>query len=132
MENLGYNKKVTDRFLHPKNMGEMKNPDAVGEVGNMKCGDVMKVYLKIDDKSKKIKDIKFQTLGCVAAIASTDAVCEIAKGKTITQAKKISKKEILRKLGGLPMIKVHCSVLGENAIKDAIKNYNKKKGKEKK
>jgi len=116
-----YTKNVMKRFLHPKNMGEIKNADAVGEVGNMKCGDVMKVYLKIKDD--KIKDIKFQTLGCVAAIASTDAVCDIAKGKTLKQAVKISKKDILAELGGLPSVKVHCSVLGEEAIKDAIKNY---------
>jgi len=124
--NNQYTKTVMDRFLHPKNMGEIKNPDAVGEVGNMKCGDVMKVYLKIDDKTKKIKKIKFQTLGCVAAIASTDVVCDIAKGKTISQAKKITKKEILTRLKGLPSIKVHCSVLGEKAIQDAIKNYEEK------
>ena len=111
------------RFLNPKNMGEIKGADAVGEVGNMKCGDVMKVYMKIKDD--KIKDIKFQTLGCVAAIASTDVVCDIAKGKSLKDAKKISKKDILDKLGGLPSVKVHCSVLGEEAIRDAIKNYEK-------
>jgi nitrogen fixation NifU-like protein len=124
MAGENYNKKVINKFLHPKNMGEIKNADAVGEVGNMKCGDVMKVYLKIKDN--KIKDIKFQTLGCVAAIASTDVVCDLAKGKSLSEAKKISKKEILKKLGGLPGIKVHCSVLGEEAIRDAVKNYREK------
>jgi len=124
MENKGYAKKVTQRFLNPKNIGEIKNPNAIGEVGNMKCGDVMRVYLKIKDD--KIKDIKFQTLGCVAAIASTDVVCDIAKGKTLEQAKKITKKQIIKELGGLPKIKVHCSVLGEEAIKKAIENYEAK------
>ena len=121
-----YTKTVMKHFLKPKNLGKIKNADAIGEVGNMKCGDVMKVYLKISKDKKgieKIKNIKFETLGCVAAIASTDIVCEIVKGKTLKDAKKVSKKEILKRLGGLPSIKVHCSVLGEEAIKDAIKNY---------
>ena len=125
--NNNYTKIVMKHFLKPKNMGKIKNADAIGEVGNMKCGDVMKVYLKIQEdkksKEKKIKDIKFETLGCVAAIASTDVVCEIAKGKTLKDARKITKKEILKKLGGLPSIKAHCSVLGEEAIKKAVANY---------
>ena len=133
MVNQMYNKEVMKHFLNPRNMGEIKNPDAVGEVGNFKCGDVMKVYINVDKKSKdeknsKIKDIKFQTFGCVAAIASTDIVCDIVKGKTIKEAKKLSKKDILKKLGGLPGIKIHCSVLAEDAIKSAINDYRKKQG----
>ena len=123
--NEEYNKKVIERFLHPKNFGKLENPDAVGEVGNPKCGDIMKIYLKIDKNTKKIKDIKFQTMGCVAAIAATDAVCDIAKGKQIAKAKKITKKDIMKKLENLPTIKIHCSVLGEEALKKAIENYEK-------
>jgi NifU-like protein involved in Fe-S cluster formation len=127
MEN--YDKKVLKRFMHPKYAGEIKNADAVGQVGNAACGDIMKVYLKIakDKKGKEtIKDVKFKTMGCVAAIASSDAVCEIAKGKTIVDAKKINKKDILKKVGNLPQIKHHCSILGEEALQEAIKNYEGK------
>jgi NifU-like protein involved in Fe-S cluster formation len=130
MEN--YDKKVLKRFLNPKFAGEIKNPDAVGQVGNAACGDIMRIFLKIDsDKSgkAKIKDIKFKTMGCVAAIASSDAVCEIAKGKTLEEAKKINKSDILKKVGSLPQIKHHCSILGEEALHDAIKNYQNKNGK---
>ena len=128
--NSQYTKKVTERFLNPKNMGELEDADGIGEVGNTKCGDVMKVYIKISDD--KISDIKFQTLGCVAAIASTDIVCSLAKGRTLEDAGKITKKEILDELGGLPAVKVHCSMLGEEAIKNAIENYKKKNIGEKK
>lgn len=120
-----YNKEVLKHFMNPKNFGEIKNPEGVGQLGNMKCGDVMKVFLKVKDN--KIKDIKFKTFGCVAAIASSDVLCEIAKGKTIEQAKKIDNKEITKKLGGLPSIKLHCSVLGAGALKKAIEDYEKKK-----
>lgn len=123
--NPKYTKKVMRHFFNPKNFGKIENADAVGQVGNPKCGDVMKVYLKV--KNNKIKDIKFETMGCVAAIATTDVVCDIAKGKTLSEAKKITKKEIIGKLDDLPPIKVHCSVLGEEAIKKAIENYEKKK-----
>jgi len=119
-----YNKEVLKHFTNPKHMGEMKNPDAIGELGNMKCGDVMKIYLKIKDN--KIHDIKFQTFGCVAAIASSDVLCELAKGKTIEQAKKITNQNIINKLKGLPSIKMHCSVLGAGALKNAIENYKNK------
>lgn len=125
-----YEARVLKRFRHPKFAGEIKNADAVGQVGNAACGDIMKVYLKInkDKKGKEIiKDIKFKTMGCVAAIASSDAVCEIAKGKSLEDAKKINKKDILRKVGNLPQIKHHCSILGEEALQEAIKNYEKKK-----
>jgi len=122
---MNYTKKVMNRFLNPKNYGKINNPDGVGQVGNPKCGDIMKVYLRIKDD--KIKDIKFETMGCVAAIAATDVVCEIAKGKTLKQAKKISKKDIIKRLEALPPLKIHCSVLGEQAIKKAIENYEKNK-----
>ena len=118
-----YNKEVMKHFTNPKNMGEMKNSDGVGEVGNMKCGDIMRVYLKVDKKTKKIKDVKFQTFGCVAAIAASDVLCELAKGKTIEEAKKITNKEITEYLGGLPSIKLHCSVLGSEALHKAIEDY---------
>jgi len=119
-----YNKAVMKHFTSPEHMGEIKKPDVIGELGNMKCGDVMKIYLKIKDK--KIKDIKFETFGCVAAIASSDVLCELAKGKTIEQAKKITNKDIIKKLGNLPSIKEHCSVLGAGALKKAIENYEEK------
>ena len=122
-----YNREVMKRFTNPKHMGEIKNPDAVGEVGNMKCGDVMKIYLRVNNN--KIQDIKFQTFGCIAAIASSDALCEVAKGKTIEQAKKINNKEIVKALGNLPSIKLHCSVLGASALKAAIEDYEKRKKK---
>lgn len=124
-----YSQEVMKRFKKPKFAKEMKNADAFGEVGNVQCGDVMKVFIKID-KNKKgeniIKDISFQTFGCVAAIASSDALCELAKGKTITEALKISRDDIVKKLKGLPAIKFHCSVLGEEALQKAIENYKKK------
>ena len=117
------------RFTNPKHFGEIKNPDGVGQVGNPQCGDVMKIYLKMNKNKKKIKDIKFQTFGCVSAIASSDALCELAKGKTIEQAKKITNKAIVNKLEGLPSVKIHCSVLGANGLKKAILNYEIKQGK---
>ena len=123
----GYTKEVLKRFTNPKHFGEIKNPDGVGQVGNPQCGDIMKIYLKV--KNNKIKDIKFQTFGCVSAIASSDALCEIAKGKTLEQAKKITNKGIVDKLEGLPSVKVHCSVLGANGLKKAILDYQMKHGK---
>jgi len=123
-----YNKEVMKHFLKPKNSGKIKNPDAVGAITNDACGDLMEVYLKIDKKKNKIKDIKFQTMGCAAAIASSDVLCELAKGKTLQQAKKINNKLIVKKLKGLPSIKLHCSVLGANTLKKAIEDYEKKKG----
>lgn len=119
-----YAKKILERFRHPKFAGEMKDADAVGEVGNLKCGDIMKVYIKVG-KNKKgeniIKDIKFLTYGCVAAIASSDVLCELAKGKTLGDAKKITHKDVIKAMGGdVPAIKVHCSVLAQEALKKAI------------
>ena len=121
-----YNKEVMKHFLKPKYSGKMKNPDVIGRIKNNMCGDIMEVYLKIDKKTNKIKDIKFQTMGCAAAIASSDVLCELAKGKTLQEAKKIDKKKILEKLKGLPSIKMHCSVLGEKTLKKAIEEYGGK------
>jgi len=122
-----YNKEVFKRFTNPKYIGEVKGADGVGEVGNMKCGDVMKVSFKLKDD--KIKDIRFQTFGCVSAIAASDALCELAMGRNLNEAKKITNKQILKKLKGLPAIKLHCSVLGEQALRAAIKDYEEKEKK---
>jgi nitrogen fixation protein NifU and related proteins len=121
-----YNKKVMKRFLKPKNFGKLKNPDSVGSMGNQKCGDIMEVNFKLDKNKKKIKDIKFQTWGCGAAIAASDALCELAKGKTLKEAKKITNKDIINSLGGLPVVKLHCSVLGAGALHKAIEKYEEK------
>jgi len=127
-----YSQKIIKRFKNPKFAGEIKNPDAIGQVGNLKCGDVMKIYLKVDEKNKKLKKIKFKTYGCIAAIAASDAMCELAKGKTLKQAEKIKYNDIIKKMGGdVPKIKIHCSVLGTEALREAIKNYNEKDGKSK-
>ena len=123
---MAYSKEVLKHFTHPKYFGKIKNADSVGKVGNPACGDVMELYLKIDPKTKKIKDVKFHTTGCAAAIASSDMACEVIKGKTIEKALKISYKDIVKGLGELPPVKVHCSVLATQALKAAIENYNKK------
>jgi nitrogen fixation NifU-like protein len=135
--NTAYSKKVVELFQHPRNMGEIKNADAIGTVGNPTCGDVMKLYLKIDKKNISgkeketyyIKDVKFQTMGCGAAIAVSSMLTELAKGKTIEEAKKITNADIAKKLGGLPPIKYHCSLLGAEALHAAIKNLEEKKKK---
>ena len=119
-----YSKKVMQRFTKPKFAREMKDADAVGEVGNVRCGDIMRVYIKV--KKDKISEISFMTYGCVAAIASSDYLCEIAKGKTLEQAKKITSKDVINKMGEVPMIKIHCSILAQEALKKAIENYQSK------
>ncbi len=116
-----YSKKTLQRFQKPKFAGVIKKPDAVGKVGNVRCGDIMQVFLKV--KNDVIKDIKFKTFGCIAAIAASDAMCELVKGKTIEQALKITAQDIVNELGELPPIKHHCSVLGTEALKKAIDNY---------
>ena len=123
---MAYSKKVLQHFLKPKFFGKIKNPDAVGQAGNPVCGDMMELFLKIDPKTKKIKDIKFHTVGCAAAIASSDMICEVAKGKTLEKALKTDFNEIVERLGKLPPVKVHCSVLATKALKSAIEDYNKK------
>ena len=121
-----YTKKVLKYFKNPKNLGKIKNPDGIGKAGNILCGDIMYLYIKIG-KNKQgkeiIKDIKFETLGCVAAIATSSIITELAKGKTIKQALNINKKEIVEFLGGLPPIKLHCSVLAIDALSEAIYDY---------
>ena len=121
-----YSKKTIKRFKNPKFVGEMKHPDAVGQEGNIRCGDIMKVFLKIDQDTV-IKDIRFQTYGCIAAIAAADAMCELTKGKKIKDALKIKSEDITKKLGCLPDIKIHCSVLGIEALENAIEDYKKKR-----
>jgi nitrogen fixation NifU-like protein len=116
-----YNKNVMAHFRNPRNMGGMKNPDSEATVGNPTCGDVMRIMIKIKDN--KIFDIKFQTMGCVAAIASSSMLTVLAKGKSLDEAKKISNKDVARALGELPPIKVHCSNLAADALRLAIENY---------
>jgi len=131
MINSLYSKKVLAHFKNPKNMGKLKNPDGVSTVGNPVCGDVMRIYLKIGVKDKKeyIKDIKFQTLGCAAAIATSSIITQMVKGKLIVDALKIKKKDVVQALGGLPTVKLHCSLLAAEALAKAIKDYKVKKGK---
>ncbi len=119
-----YSKELIRRFRNPKNYGEIKNADGVGKVGNPTCGDVMWIYIKV--KNNKIEKIRFRTFGCPAAISVSDMVCDLAKGKTINEAKKITNKLIAEKLQGLPKIKYHCSLLGEQALHKAIEDYEKK------
>jgi len=121
--NRVYSKCVMQNFFHPKNIGEMKNPDGVGKVGNPVCGDIMQVYIKVKDD--KIKDIKFKTFGCAAAIATSSMITQLAKGKTLKQAKKITNKDVAKSLKGLPPIKMHCSNLASDALKMAIEDYRK-------
>jgi nitrogen fixation NifU-like protein len=122
---LEYSKKVKENFLHPKNMGEIKNPDGVGKVGNPVCGDVMQVQIKVEND--KIVDIKFKTFGCAAAIATSSMTTQIAKGKSLEEAKKITRDNVAEKLGGLPDVKMHCSNLASDALRKAIEDYEKKK-----
>lgn len=116
-----YSKKVMDHFMHPRNVGEIQDADGVGTVGNPVCGDLMTFYIKVKDN--KLKDIKFKTFGCVAAIAVASIVSDMAKGKTIDAAMKITNKMVAKKLGGLPTQKLHCSNLGADALHKAIENY---------
>ncbi len=121
-----YTDTVMDHFMHPRNVGEIENPSGVGEVGNAKCGDIMKMYLDIENDV--IKDVKFETFGCGSAIASSSMATEMIKGKTVEQALAISNKDVVDALGGLPAYKLHCSVLAEEAIKSAIKDYYDRNG----
>ena len=124
MDNM-YTEKVLDHFRNPRNMGKIENPDGIGKVGNPQCGDVMAIYIKVKDE--KIYDIKFQTFGCTAAIASSSIATELVKGKTLKEALKLTRYDVARELGGLPAIKMHCSLLATDALKAAIKDYYKKK-----
>ena len=123
-----YSKKVIEHFMHPKNFGRLKNADGIGRVGNPVCGDVMELYLKIEKRGDKavIKDVKFHTMGCAAAIATSDMACELIKGKTIQEALKVNYQDIVDGLGDLPPIKIHCSVLAKQGLKAAIEDYQEK------
>lgn len=121
---MQYSKKVIEHFKNPHNMGMIKNPDGLGKVGNPVCGDMMKLYIKV--KNNKIEDIKFQTLGCAAAIATSSMVTDLAKGKTIEQASKITRNDVSKALKNLPPIKEHCSNLAADALQKAIKDYKKR------
>ena len=121
-----YSDIVMDHFMHPRNVGEIENPDGVGQVGNAKCGDIMKMYLKIRDNV--IQDVKFETFGCGSAIASSSMATEMIKGKTIDQALVVTNRQVVDALGGLPAHKLHCSVLAEESIKSAIKDYYDRHG----
>ena len=121
-----YTKKVIEHFKNPQNFGRMKKPDGVGKVGNLICGDIMWLYIKVGKDKKKreiIKDIKFETFGCVAAIATSSVITDLAKGKTLKEAMEIDRKKIVKSLGGLPPIKLHCSVLTASALTEAIYDY---------
>ncbi len=124
MENTQYSEKVMEHFKNPKNVGEIKDADGIGNVGNPVCGDIMRLYIKVDDG--KISDAKFKTFGCGAAIATSSMVTELVKGKTIDEALKISNRAVAEALGGLPPVKMHCSVLAEQALRSAIEDYMKK------
>ncbi|MFH1684199.1 MAG: Fe-S cluster assembly scaffold protein NifU [Candidatus Margulisiibacteriota bacterium] len=119
-----YSDKVMDHFMHPRNVGEIKDPDGIGKVGNPVCGDIMEMYIKVKDNV--ITDIKFKTFGCGAAIATSSMATEMIKGKTIEEALKLTNKAVAESLDGLPPVKMHCSVLAEDAVKGAIDDYLKK------
>jgi len=124
-----YSKEVMKHFEKPHNMGAIKNPDGIGKVGNPLCGDVMWLYIKVKkgkDGKRRISDIKFQTFGCVAAIATSSKITDLAKGKTLEQALEINREDIVRTLGGLPIPKIHCSLLATDALNEAIYDYFKK------
>lgn len=121
-----YTEKVMDHFTNPRNVGELKDADGVGEVGNAKCGDIMRIYLKVTNN--RITDVKFKTFGCGAAIATSSMVTEMVKGKSLDEALKISNQAVAEALGGLPPAKMHCSNLAADALQEAIKNYIENKG----
>lgn len=121
-----YSQKVIDHFTHPRNQGRMENPDGVGKVGNPVCGDVMHIYIKVQDD--KIEDIKWETMGCAAAIATSSMVTELAKGLTLEEAEKITRGDVADALEGLPPIKMHCSNLAADGLRKAIEDYRKRRG----
>ena len=124
-----YSEKVIDHFTNPRNVGEIADANGVGEVGNAKCGDIMRIYLKIDE-NRVITDVKFKTFGCGAAIATSSIATEMIKGKSIAEALTLTNKAVIEALDGLPPVKVHCSVLAEEAVKAAIADYYTRRGEE--
>ena len=124
---MDYSEKVMDHFANPSNVGVIEDANAVGEVGNAKCGDIMKMYMKINDEGV-IEDIKFKTFGCGAAVATSSMATEMVKGKTIEEALKLTNKAVAEALDGLPPVKMHCSVLAEEAIQAALTDYYTRKG----
>ena len=123
-----YSEKVMDHFQHPRNVGEIENASGVGTVGNAKCGDIMRMFLDIDDKTHIIKECKFKTFGCGAAVATSSMATELVKGKTIYEALEVTNKAVMEALDGLPPVKVHCSLLAEEAIHAALWDYAEKNG----
>lgn len=118
-----YSEKVMDHFRNPRNVGMIEDADGVGEVGNAKCGDIMRIYIKVDGDSQTITDVKFNTFGCGSAIATSSMATEMIKGKPISEALKLSNKAVVEALDGLPPAKIHCSVLAEEAVRAAVKDY---------
>lgn len=125
-----YSEKVMDHFQNPRNVGKMDNADGVGEVGNAKCGDIMRMYIQVDPETQVITDVKFNTFGCGSAIATSSMATEMIKGKTIEEALQLSNKAVAEALDGLPAHKMHCSVLAEEAIKAALADYYRRQGRE--
>lgn len=123
---MNYSEKVMDHFANPRNVGEIENADGIGEVGNPKCGDIMKMYLKIDNGI--ITDVKFNTYGCASAIATSSIATDMIKGQPVSEALKLTNKAVVEALDGLPAVKIHCSVLAEQAIKAAVRDYYDKNG----
>ena len=121
-----YSEKVMDHFRNPRNVGQIDDADGIGEVGNAKCGDIMRMYLKVENGI--IEDVKFKTFGCGAAIATSSMATELIKGKSVDEALQLTNKAVMEALDGLPPVKVHCSVLAEEAIKAAVSDYYKKRG----
>ena len=119
-----YSEKVMDHFLHPRNVGVIEDANAIGEVGNAKCGDIMKMYMKIENDT--IQDVKFETFGCGSAIASSSMATEMIKGKPVSEAMKLTNKAVTEALDGLPAHKIHCSVLAEEAIQSALEDYRRR------
>ena len=123
---MNYSPLVMEHFTNPRNVGEIENADGVGEVGNAKCGDIMKIYLKIENDI--IADVKFKTFGCASAIATSSIATELIKGKPLSEALELTNRAVVEALGGLPAVKIHCSVLAEEAVKAAVKDYYDKNG----
>lgn len=123
---MAYSEKVMDHFSNPRNMGELPDANGIGEVGNAKCGDIMRMYVKIEDGI--VKDVRFKTFGCGAAVATSSMATELVKGKTVEQALKLTNRAVMEALDGLPPVKIHCSVLAEEAIKAAVSDYYTRQG----